>query len=264
MQEKNDNPPINLPDRPQSLAQALFEPRPETIVAFVSGLLLFGLVTNLLSDFLKGNFLTPGILLSNAVAIAILFAIAFYSYRRLVTKLQSVAFYVEENTPAPPQRRGLVWILTPSGTRHTMVAIRHHYGNGGQINGLQHCWLIQQRGNDKVLNERHILEKELLNEGIEIKLHTVQVGELSVKAAYDSLVQLVENDLAAHKVTRNNVVVDITGGTKPMTAGLILGALSTDCLLEYVESDRDPEGKPIPDTARVVNVSRQAYLQAQK
>lgn len=224
--------------------------------------MLFSLLTNLLSEFLKGNFLTPTLIVVNVAAILVLFAIAFYSYRRLVTKSQRVAFYVEENTPAPPQRRGLVWILTPSGTMHTMVAIRHHYGDGTQYNSLKHCWLVQQRGNQKVIDERHILEKQLAKEGIDVELHTVPVNELSVRAAYDALVQLVERDLSAHEVVRTNFVVDITGGTKPMTAGLILGALSTDCLLEYIESDRDADGRPKPDTARVVNVSRQAYLQA--
>lgn len=190
-----------------------------------------------------------------------LFLIAYGSYRQWVRKAGRLAFTLEENTPSPPQRRGLIWILTPSGTQHTMVAIRHHYGDGTQYNHLRHCWLIQQRNNTKVTRERHILEEQLQAEQIQIELHTVNIDQLSVSATYAALVQVVEEKIGAEGLSPSQVVVDITGGTKPMTAGFILGALSTDTLLEYVETDRDSDGNPLPQTARVVFVSRQAYLQ---
>jgi hypothetical protein len=248
-------------EKPKSLTQVLFEPRPETIIGFIAGLLLFGLSTNLLYQLLLGDIPPWPQLAVLLVALALLFFVAYGSYRQWVRKARRLAFTLEENTPSPPQRRGLIWILTPSGTQHTMVAIRHHYGDGSQYNHLRHCWLIQQRNNAKVTKERYILEEQLQAEKIQVELHTVTIDQLSVSSTYAALVQIVEEKISAEGLSPNQVVVDITGGTKPMTAGLILGALSTDTLLEYVETDRDQDGNPLPATARVVFVSRQAYLQ---
>lgn len=249
-------------EKPKSLTQVLFEPRAETVLGFVASILLFGLITNFLYQVLLGDL--PGLrpTLTVLVASLALFVVAYLSYRRWLSRARHIAFTLEEDTPSPPQRRGLVWILTPSGTQHTMVANRHHYGDGSQLNHLRHCWLLQQRGNAKVTSERYILEEQLQAENIKIELHTVHVDQLSVRSTYEALLEIVQRKIGAEGLVSSQVVVDITGGTKPMTAGLIFGALSTDTLLEYVESERDVEGNPLPATAHVVFVSRQAYLQA--
>lgn len=249
-------------EKPKSLAQVLFEPRAETIVGFVAGLLLVGLLTNLLYQVLLGDIPHRQGLMTVLVVSGLLLAVAYGSYRRWLRKARRLAFILEEHTLTPPQRRGLVWILTPSGTQHTLVAIRHHYGDGTELNHLRHCWLIQQRANANVTKERFILEEQLRAAGIKLELHTVNVEELSVEATYNALVQIVEEKIASEGLSSGQVVVDITGGTKPMTAGLIFGALSTDTLLEYVETERDSAGNPRSETAKVVFVSRQAYLQA--
>lgn len=248
-------------EKPKSLTQVLFEPRAETIVGFVAGLLLVGLLTNLLYQLLSGDIPSGRVLLTILAVCGALFLVAYVAYRRWVGQARRLAFTLEEDTPTPPQRRGLVWILTPSGTQHTMVAIRHHYGDGAEFNHLRHCWLIQQRNNAKVTQERHLLEEQLQAAGIKVELHTVSVEQLSVRSTYAALVQIVEEKIVGEGLSSGQVVVDITGGTKPMTAGLIFGALSTDTLLEYVETERDNAGNPLPTTARVVFVSRQAYLQ---
>lgn len=261
MQDKKQST-LDIFDGPTTLSQVLFEPRPETIVGFIAGLLLFGITTNLLWDLLQGKFPSLYAFLAIIGAVLLLFWIAYASFQRIRRQARQIGFRVEENTMTPPQRRGLVWVLSPSGTEHTMVAIRHHYGTGEEFNRLRHCWLIQQRNNRKVTEERHTLEKELLDSECEVELHTVLVDELSVRAAYDALLTIVDNDAPAHNVPLSSLIVDITGGTKPLTAGLVLGALTTDCLLQYVETQRDLDGKPFPETAQVVNVSRQAYLRS--
>jgi hypothetical protein len=40
----------------------------------------------------------------------------------------------------------------------------------------------------------------------------------------------------------------------------VLGAITTCGELEYVESDRDADGRPIPGTLRVVRVDLKFYL----
>ena len=61
-------------------------------------------------------------------------------------------------------------------------------------------------------------------------------------------------------MTPDQVIADITGGTKPLTAGMVLAALTVGGALEYVESERDAEGRPIEDTQRVVLMDTAFYV----
>jgi len=57
------------------------------------------------------------------------------------------------------------------------------------------------------------------------------------------------------------VIADITGGTKPLTAGMVLAAITSGKRIEYVESERDAQGNPIPQTLRVVLAGTAFYLE---
>ncbi|MEI2420085.1 hypothetical protein V6O07_07410, partial [Arthrospira platensis SPKY2] len=57
---------------------------------------------------------------------------------------------------------------------------------------------------------------------------------------------------------------DITGGTKPLTAGMVLSGVANGALFEYVETDRDENGRYIPETARVISVDVNFYLEQAK
>ena len=246
--------------RQRTLGEVLFEPRPGTITAFLAGLIGIGLIGDLLFVWLTGNAPPRHLLWRVLIAIGVCAITAWISYQMARRRGKQVRFDLEEKHRHPNKRRGLVWLLAPSGYGHAMTAIRHHFGDGSMDYRLQQCWIILERGNAQVDKVFEQLRGEVIANGIDIGFHPIYVADLGVRATYDALLQIVEHELPGYQMTCLEVIVDITGGTKPMTAGLILGALSTDCLLQYVETDRDEQGRALPETARVVIVSRQVYL----
>ena len=71
---------------------------------------------------------------------------------------------------------------------------------------------------------------------------------------------IVEREVVEEGLEPGQVIADITGGTKPLTAGMLLAAITTNSALEYVESERDDQGRPIPGTLHVVLVDTSFYL----
>ena len=71
---------------------------------------------------------------------------------------------------------------------------------------------------------------------------------------------IFEREAAEEGMKPGDVIADITSGTKPLTAGMVLAALIDGRALEYVETERDEHGKPIFDTALVVLVDTKFYV----
>jgi len=62
--------------------------------------------------------------------------------------------------------------------------------------------------------------------------------------------------LARQGVKREEIVLDITGGTAIMSAGAFSLAVERQVDCQYVRSDYDAENRPIPNTQRAVFVAR--------
>jgi hypothetical protein len=83
-------------------------------------------------------------------------------------------------------------------------------------------------------------------------LHPVYIRSLEVQAAYEALRAVYDREAAKEGLTPEQVIADITGGTKPLTAGMVLAAMTAGQSTEYVESERDEEVHSIEHTQRVV------------
>ena len=101
----------------------------------------------------------------------------------------------------------------------------------------------------------------MLKENITTRLHPCYVDDLDVEATFLAVSTIFERESVEEGLSPDRLIADITGGTKTMSAGMLLAALTTGAGLEYVESKRDSQGQPIPDTLRVVLVDTTFYLQ---
>ena len=132
-----------------------------------------------------------------------------------------------------------------------LAAIRYHLGGGA----LRDCWLITTHAGDAG-NETlgsvaavPVLEAFIrrLPGGQSVSLHT---GEAYTVApmAYDAIYEIVDRIFRQEAVYRpSHVIADITGGTKLMTIGIALACLSPGRKMEYMSSDRDWKGEPVPE-----------------
>ena len=223
------------------------------LAAFALGLLVVGI----LADLLFGLLLAPAETWPGAwrpfVAAVGLTALAYLLYcvdRRRKPRLGS---NVDESRFAPPHP-GLIWLFGPGGFDHLLFALRRHVAGGGGA----HCWLVMQNS-PPVLAAANELSQKVVDEGLPTRLHRVYIDRLEVEPAREAVRTILERRAAEVGLAPEQVIADITGGTKPLTAGMVLAALTTQSPsgaveLEYVESDRDDQGRPIPGAQRAVLV----------
>ena len=81
-----------------------------------------------------------------------------------------------------------------------------------------------------------------------------------MEAAYQAVRSIFDREAKEEGLDGTQVIGDITGRTKPLTAGMVLAALTAGRGMEYVESERDAEGNPVPNTLRVVLADMTFYL----
>ncbi|MBN1815267.1 MAG: hypothetical protein JXA14_25770 [Anaerolineae bacterium] len=230
-------------------------PSPELLGAFALGLIVVGILGNLAYDMLIAP---AGIWLAAwrpLVAAALLTGLAYLLYRLDRRRGRTVRAVVDESRLAPPHA-GLIWLFGPGPFEHLVAALRHHQ----QEDATAHCWLVMEEGMAPVKERFGELSKRLVEEGIATQLHPAYIEQADVRATYETVRTVFEREAAEVGLEPHQVIADITGGTKPMTTGMALAALTTGGALEYVESERDSEGRPIEDTQRVVLVDTTFYV----
>lgn len=138
---------------------------------------------------------------------------------------------------APPAKyRGLVVLVGPGRagvnpiSQAAGAAIRHHLAEPGAA-GLQHCWLlpsgVERFENDQAATQRDAVDvaRELARDCAAhgVAVHIRPIGDpFSVQATYDMVEWLFAYDVPAAGLAEGDLICDFTGGTKLMSAGMIL------------------------------------------
>jgi hypothetical protein len=235
----------------------------------VLSLTLDGLSKLIWDDFFLWLKISQGIsdlwLFRTRIAIVVLLASIFFLflyainfYQRLSVAINKVLNRLPEvsNTNVVPLLEtlpGLIVVMSrkdpkaPENSKPAAeVAIRHHL----QDHKLQHCWVIctdQSYAYAEEIQEKLIQEKLLLPEQMhfqqDYKLQDDQGEELSLLIPHESvndpnyikkLVNAIYNDAANKGLGENEIIADYTGGTKSMTAGVVLACASPGRRLQYI------------------------------
>ncbi len=232
-------------------------PSKTLLAAFFLGLIIIGILSNLAYDLLLTPKDTALLCWRPLLASLLLFIIAYALFsqdrRRRLRKMQ---IDVDESRLAKPHQ-GLIWLLGPNYAPLLPVLQHHLKGGGAKI-----CWLIMQEGNPAVRNAYTKLNERLKEEAWQTRILPVYISDIDAKATYQAAYTIFTREAAEEGISANQVIADITGGTKPMTAGVLLAALSANGDLEYVESARDEHGQVIQGSQRVVMVDTKFYLTA--
>jgi len=147
-------------------------------------------------------------------------------------------------------------MLGPGNFDHLLVALKHHQQHGG----AGHCWLVMEEHNEPVANAYTGVLQKAIEIGLTTRFHPHYIQALDTRAGYAAVSIILERETAEENLAPEQIVCDVTGGTKPLTAGMLLASIANGSDLEYVETDRDEQGRPIPNTARVIAVDVSFYL----
>lgn len=115
---------------------------------------------------------------------------------------------------------------------------------------LRRCYLIHTPGSQARADELYELYNERYS-GLSVHLRLAVVGN-EIRPVYREMVNVVDHALG-HGFAASEIIVDITGGLKPMSAGATLACADRGVAIQYIESVRNDAGDP---TGRLLTARR--------
>lgn len=216
--------------RSRNFWETAFSPDRDFIAVFLIMLFITTLGSNLLYTLLTdAGTLTREELLFTIGLLVILLLIAGFIWEQ--RKTHYIPFHVNEENH---MNRAKVVLAIPSHSDTIAKIIRYHSGV------IQHIWLIGDSSLDKQYDQCLTDHKDH-----EVKLHRIVVNqEGTASSIYDGYKQAIEAALEMG-IPADDIVIDITGGKKPMTIQAFLAALEYGLTISYVESNYEKiEGEP--------------------
>jgi len=224
--------PQRLPD----LFALFFDPR--IPILFIIGSIVLAVVGNgvydLLVGFLGATPRTLGSIIVGALLILLFVTLSFRALIRvLAARRQTPTFTLPTSLQANPCE-GLVLFVSEGRQTSEQPAIQFHI-KGGQ---LKRCWLIVS---PETRHKAADIEVWLGRQNTEARatllpLNDAFRADLAYEVVKDALFQAERAGFAA--------MVDITAGTKPMTAGAVLACLDRGVPMQYMRTTF-VDGKPV-------------------
>jgi hypothetical protein len=206
---------------------------------------LVAMTLSLLYDWLKE---IGGLLTATAVIIVLagitLLVVYIYTIVTRRRRREMAARIIDK--PNPPQFKGLIIMVSKLETARE--AIEHHKET------LQCCWLI-------ATPEMKQRAKELEAEYEDVIPHVIIrpiANMYDTGGCYQLIRDIYHQEAPRLELEPSEVIADITGGTKPMTMGMILACLEGEFPVEHVPTEYDsvtgkPKG-PLPPIQITVDV----------
>jgi hypothetical protein len=136
--------------------------------------------------------------------------------------------------PNPPQKQGLIFLF--SRIDQLQETVRHHSPV------LQHCWLVvthDKRASAMQAMDR--LRQHFPNTRFYMRELTHLYDSQRCREIVRRIYQVEAPDLG---ISQEQVIADITGGTKPMTLGMVAACLDGNYPMEHVPTRFDADGRP--------------------
>jgi hypothetical protein len=132
--------------------------------------------------------------------------------------------------PHPQKHRGLIFLFSRDDTLRE--AIEYHQP------ALEHCWLL-------VTPEMRDQATSVVSHfpDLPFTIHPL-VDLYDSQACYQTVLDIYQREASRQGISSKQVIADITGGTKPMTMGMIVACLEGDYPIEHVPTAFNAAGEP--------------------
>lgn len=215
----------------KKLITAFFEPS-RSISLFIIGTAALSLALQAAYDFANepgefkgGYWLALGCLFVAGGILLVSAAHRHYSQGQISMK-QSVP---------PRQQMGLI-LLADANSENARSAIEYC------LPSLKHCWLLASR--------ESLAAAQALVAQYQDQVPNFYYGELGylvdpdqIQATYDTVVRIFDVEAPAAGLPPQDIVADISGGSKAMSAGVVLACLARDRDMQFLKTPRDGNGR---------------------
>ncbi len=230
------------------------------IVVFALGAVALEVLANFVYDLVTAGAMPTWATIGRGVSLLAVLAVAAYGFF-LLDRRRAATVGSRVHMPTIAPHPGLIWLLSPGKTKPLIIAMRHHAGpTAPPESRLRHCWIILT---DAAKETYEDLQAEMKRHGIEgVELYPVPLVQADIEHTCRAVTR-VYDDIDAYDLQPLQVVTDLTGGLKTMTAGALLACLPYDRPMEYLLSERDPNGEPILGSERPARVDIEFFVQKQ-
>lgn len=255
--------------------EAITDPTKNFLATFLIGTVLFSLISDGLSALFWGNFsiwLQSQLSITNKnqfqgymlIVLIILVLVLIYStnvaqwMRSLFAQWGILGTETPDQTSTRPidhPSKGLIVIMSPKPDSPAEAAIRYHW-NQGQAPNLEHCWIICT---DTSLPFARPMKQALLADGLDEHQTHLYYGSYELNDPNQSglsltlsdqttddpdtilnLINAIFADAQFKGLSESDIIIDFTGGTKPMSIGTVLACVSPSRRLEYFTQTNPP------------------------
>jgi len=193
-----------------------FHIRYPAILNVLFGIFIGSLLPNLVTIIMTN---TIGVIESLELTLLIItFGLIIPPYIYILYERRKIREHKIEGKDYPERRKGLIVIVSKKET--AITAIKYH--------NPKICWLIATRETKRTCNE---IEKLFPNVVFERRMVKDTYNPFE---CYHIIRGIYQSDLHRFKLKPEDVIVDITGGTKPMSIGATLACIDMNLAIEYI------------------------------
>lgn len=204
---------------------------------FIFGALALAVMGNVLTDLVKlyvgGETAHLWWIFWVAAGLLVFVVVLSYSFGAIRARIAATGNYDVINQPSPAPYRGLIAFVSLAQRAHLEKAIQFHSEK------LERIWLLATK-------DAAVLANELQAEFATVKCNVtiIPLDDPWNLPAVKTIVEKIYREQLGG-LAEEEVIADFTGGTKPMTVGMIFACLSPSRHLEYVPALYDAD-KPKP------------------
>jgi len=212
-----------------------------SLLRYVIGTAALTVIIQLLYDMAKESYGVSGAAILVGALLLIVIMIVWLDVRRAKIAARNMKLTEEPVTP----HRGLIMLISPGNLEVPRIALEAHVGR------LEHCWLI---ATSQSLATAYDVAKEISKHWPGIQIHDIQKTLVANPESVENTWRIVEHiysqEAPALELDETDIVADITGGLKPMTAGMALACRVPTRKMQYIQTPRDKDGQVIPQAPR--------------
>lgn len=193
---------------------------------FVLGVIIFSVGSNAIYDWAKERLGTPARVAVVALVIILLLVLSYEVMKRFRLRLT-----VRNIAP----RRGLVVLISQGKAETTPAAAAIEY----HLPALEHCWLITSTESQSApeppfqsaWKNASQLKTQYQNR---VRMHIKVIDPEDPQSIFHSVEQVYQ-EAKSFGLTSKDIVADFTGGTKMMTAGMVLACTPEERDVQYMK-----------------------------
>jgi len=134
---------------------------------------------------------------------------------------------------------GLILLISPKNTEVPLRSVTHHASK------LKYCWLIATSQSLATAQEVKAAINNRFPNVIVNNPDDCLVDPENIESTFNKVDLIFHLGTKDYGLPENEIVADITGGLKPMTAGMALACFTLDRKMQYMKTLRDEYGDPL-------------------